>query len=188
MGRNVDDFDIVAAQHFLVVIRHEGFGIKIVAALLGLLTLLEYLLGWDLKIDQLLIDDHTQAYNVFRGRMSPMSAAAFIAAGAALAAMPYARFKVVSKLGASAVKDSLRLFMVPGMGHCNGGDATDTFDMLAAMEQWVEKGKAPDRIEASRMRDGKTDRTRPLCPYPQVATYTGSGSIDEAANFVCKAR
>jgi PAS domain S-box-containing protein len=72
----------------------------LIAALLGLLTLLEYLLGWDLRIDQLLVDDHTEAYNVFRGRMSPMSAAAFIAAGAALATMPYGRLKVVSKLGA----------------------------------------------------------------------------------------
>jgi PAS domain S-box-containing protein len=75
----------------------------LLAALLGLLTLLEYLLGWDLKIDQLLIDDHTEAYNVFRGRMSPMSAAAFVAAGAALAAMPHAGLKVVRKLGAALI-------------------------------------------------------------------------------------
>ena len=95
---------------------------------------------------------------------------------------------VVDKLGARAVKDSIRLFMVPGMGHCNGGDGTDTFDMQRAIEQWVEQGKAPDRIEASRVRDGKTDRTRPLCPYPQVAKYNGSGSTDESANFSCKAR
>jgi feruloyl esterase len=94
---------------------------------------------------------------------------------------------VVDKLGARAVKNSVRLFMVPGMGHCNGGDGTDTFDMQSAIEQWVEQGKAPDRIEASRVRDGKTDRTRPLCPYPQVASYKGSGSTDDAANFVCKA-
>jgi feruloyl esterase len=59
--------------------------------------------------------------------------------------------------------------------------------MLGAIEQWVEQGKAPDRIEASRVRDGKTERTRPLCPYPQVASYKGSGSTDEAANFVCQA-
>jgi feruloyl esterase len=78
--------------------------------------------------------------------------------------------------------------MVPGMGHCNGGDGTDTFDMLKTIEQWVEQGKAPDRIEASRVRNGKTDRTRPLCPYPQVAKYNGSGSTDESANFSCKAR
>jgi feruloyl esterase len=94
--------------------------------------------------------------------------------------------KVGAKLGARAVKDSLRLFMVPGMGHCNGGDGTDTFDMLSAIEQWVERGKAPDRIEASRVREGKTDRTRPLCAYPQVARYNGSGSTDDAVNFTCK--
>jgi feruloyl esterase len=58
--------------------------------------------------------------------------------------------------------------------------------MLTAMEQWVENGKAPDQIIASRVKDGAIDRTRPLCPYPQVASYKGSGSIDEAANFVCK--
>jgi feruloyl esterase len=93
---------------------------------------------------------------------------------------------VVDKLGARAVKDSVRLFMVPGMGHCNGGDGTDTFDMLNGIEQWVERGKAPDRIEAARVRDGKIDRTRPLCPYPQVASYKGSGSTDDTSNFTCK--
>ena len=55
-----------------------------------------------------------------------------------------------------------------------------------ALEQWVEQGKAPDRIVASHSTDGKVDRTRPLCPYPQVATYKGTGSTDDAANFVCK--
>jgi feruloyl esterase len=93
---------------------------------------------------------------------------------------------VVKKMGQAKVQQSYRLFMVPGMAHCGGGDGTSTFDMLTAMEQWVEQGKAPDRIEASRVRDGKTDRTRPLCPYPQVASYKGSGSTDESANFVCK--
>jgi feruloyl esterase len=58
--------------------------------------------------------------------------------------------------------------------------------MLSALEQWVEKGKAPDQIAASRVREGKVDRTRPLCPYPQMAQYKGSGSIDDAANFACK--
>jgi feruloyl esterase len=57
--------------------------------------------------------------------------------------------------------------------------------MIDAISKWVEQGKAPDRIEASRVRAGKTDRTRPLCPYPQVARYSGKGSIDEAANFHC---
>jgi feruloyl esterase len=82
--------------------------------------------------------------------------------------------------------DFFRLFMVPGMAHCGGGDGTSTFDMLTALEQWVDTGKAPDRIEASRVRNGQTDRTRPLCPYPQTANYKGSGSTDDTANFVCK--
>jgi feruloyl esterase len=59
--------------------------------------------------------------------------------------------------------------------------------MVTALEQWVENGKAPEQIIATRVRDGKPDRTRPLCAYPQVATYKGTGSTDEAANFVCKA-
>jgi len=88
--------------------------------------------------------------------------------------------------GASKVTDSYRLFMVPGMAHCGGGEGTSNFDMLTAVEQWVEVKKAPDQIPASRMRDGKVDRTRPLCPYPQVAKYKGTGSIDDAANFACK--
>jgi feruloyl esterase len=88
--------------------------------------------------------------------------------------------------GASKVSGSYRLFMVPGMGHCRGGDGTDTFDAMKALEQWVEQGKAPEQLAASRIRNGAVDRTRPLCPYPQVASYKGSGSIDDAANFSCK--
>ena len=73
------------------------------------------------------------------------------------------------------------------MGHCAGGEGPNTFDMVAALEQWVEQKKAPDQIVASHaVRGGAVDRTRPLCPYPQVAVYKGSGSPDEAANFVCK--
>ncbi|HEX4137434.1 MAG TPA: tannase/feruloyl esterase family alpha/beta hydrolase [Bryobacteraceae bacterium] len=95
---------------------------------------------------------------------------------------------VLEKLGdAAKVNDSYRLFMVPGMAHCGGGEGTSTFDMLTTLEQWVEAKKAPDQILASRTtRDGKVNRTRPLCPYPQVAKYKGSGSIDDAANFSCK--
>jgi feruloyl esterase len=96
--------------------------------------------------------------------------------------------KVVAKTKVKDVGDAVRLFMVPGMGHCGGGDGTSTFDMLSALDQWVEKGKAPDHIAASRLKDGVVDRTRPLCPYPQVATYKGSGSTDEAESFACKAR
>ena len=81
--------------------------------------------------------------------------------------------------------DWLRLFMMPGMQHCRGGEGPNTFDPMAALEQWVEKGTAPGQIIASHSANGKIDRTRPLCPYPQVAKYKGSGSIDDAANFVC---
>jgi tannase/feruloyl esterase len=90
--------------------------------------------------------------------------------------------------GASKVNDSYRLFMVPGMAHCRGGDGTDRFDVISALEQWVEKGKGPDSVIASRYVGDKVERTRPLCPYPQVAVYKGTGSTDDAANFACKAR
>jgi feruloyl esterase len=89
--------------------------------------------------------------------------------------------------GAGNVHGSYRLFMAPGMGHCGGGEGPNTFDMVAALEQWVEHGKAPDHIFASHSTNGVVDRTRPLCPYPQVAAYKGTGSIEEAANFVCRA-
>jgi Tannase and feruloyl esterase len=88
--------------------------------------------------------------------------------------------------GAGKVQNSYRLFMVPGMAHCGGGEGPNNFDMVAALEQWVEKGKAPEQIVASRITDGRVERTRPLCPYPQVATYKGTGSTDDAANFVCR--
>jgi feruloyl esterase len=88
--------------------------------------------------------------------------------------------------GRSTVDGSYRLFMAPGMGHCSGGDGPNTFDMLAALEQWVERGQAPDRILASHATEGRVDRTRPLCPYPQVAVYSGTGSTDAAESFVCR--
>jgi len=94
--------------------------------------------------------------------------------------------RVVAAVGNGAAGRSIQLYMVPGMTHCRGGDGTDTFDTVAAMEDWVARGTAPDRIAASRVKQGKTDRTRPLCPYPQVAVYNGSGSTDEAENFTCK--
>lgn len=94
---------------------------------------------------------------------------------------------VAAKMGGErAVSDRYRLFMVPGMGHCGGGEGTSSFNMISALEQWVEDGKAPDSIPASRVRNGVVDRTRPLCPYPQVAAFKGSGSTDEAANFACR--
>jgi feruloyl esterase len=84
-------------------------------------------------------------------------------------------------------KRSIRLFMVPGMGHCAGGDGTDDFDKIGTLATWVESNKAPDHIPAAHKTKGVVDRTRPLCPYPQTAHYKGSGSTDDAANFVCAA-
>ena len=96
---------------------------------------------------------------------------------------------VVAKNGGlNKVMDNYRLFMVPGMGHCGGGDGTDTFDKLGTLEKWVEQKQAPTQIVASHMTGGQAARTRPLCPYPQIATYKGSGSTDDAANFSCKAK
>ena len=80
----------------------------------------------------------------------------------------------------------IRLFMAPGMGHCAGGEGPNDFDAIAALERWVEQGTAPAQIIASHSSGGRVDRTRPLCPYPQVARYKGSGSIDEAASFTCR--
>lgn len=92
-----------------------------------------------------------------------------------------------------------RYFQVPGMNHCSGGPATDQFDMLTPLVAWVEKGQAPASVKASARGAGNAGganadlpstwaatRTRPLCPYPQVARYNGSGSTEDAANFSCK--
>jgi feruloyl esterase len=87
--------------------------------------------------------------------------------------------------GKGRVNDSYRLFVVPGMAHCRGGEGVNSFDSIGVLEEWVENKKAPDRIVASRTVDGKVERTRPLCPFPQVATYKGTGSTDDAANFSC---
>jgi feruloyl esterase len=85
-----------------------------------------------------------------------------------------------------AANDWIRLFMAPGMGHCQGGEGPDTFDALGALEQWVEQGRAPERIIASQLNHGQVVRTRPLCPYPQVARYDGKGNPDDAASFMCR--
>jgi hypothetical protein len=109
---------------------------------------------------------------------------------------------VVAKMGQRDSDSFIRLFMVPGMQHCGGGPGPDSLgafvtsaqsdaqhDMSVAIERWVEEGIAPDKIIASKRQgiDPKNPpvRTRPLCPYPQVARYKGSGSTDDAANFVC---
>ena len=80
-------------------------------------------------------------------------------------------------------QDWARLYLVPGMTHCGGGQSTDEFDMLSAIQDWVENGQAPDRIQASG--NAYPGVTRPLCPYPQVARYV-SGDPNDAANFSCR--
>ena len=105
----------------------------------------------------------------------------------ALSSVDYYESVLKTMGGASRVHDAYRLFMVPGMGHCGGGAGTSSFDMLSALERWVEQRQPPDRIPAARILKGVTDRTRPLCPYPQVARYSGAGSTDDAASFACQA-
>jgi feruloyl esterase len=93
---------------------------------------------------------------------------------------------VVAKNGADT-SGFARLFMVPGMSHCAGGVGPDRNDAVTAVIDWVEMGKAPEQLVASKVTNGQVVRTRPLCPYPQVARYKGQGSIDQAANFSCVA-
>ena len=87
--------------------------------------------------------------------------------------------------GRRASEDSIALFLLPGVLHCGGGPGPDTFDRMAAISKWVEQGKKPARIIASHLTDGKVDRTRPLCPFGQVAKYAGLGNTNDAANFSC---
>lgn len=87
--------------------------------------------------------------------------------------------------GPGPVTDWSRLFLVPGMGHCGGGEATlDRFDMLSAIVDWVEKGRAPEQVVATGQ--AFPGRSRPLCPYPKHAQYNGSGDSESAANFSCR--
>jgi feruloyl esterase len=82
--------------------------------------------------------------------------------------------------------DWMRLFLMPGMGHCRGGIGPDQANYLRAIEDWVENGNPPERIVASRTRDGETDMTRPLCPYPQVAVWDREGDPNDEASFSCE--
>ncbi|SPF53183.1 conserved exported hypothetical protein [Candidatus Sulfopaludibacter sp. SbA4] len=109
---------------------------------------------------------------------------------------------VVTRMGAKEAGQFVRLFMVPGMQHCGGGPGPNSFgslapqgdpqhDIAAALEHWVEDGAAPSQIVATRYKNGAdpasgVERTRPLCAYPQVAHWKGTGSTDDAANFVCR--
>ena len=96
-------------------------------------------------------------------------------------------YETVLKTMGSNVPGFYRLYMVPGMQHCNGGPGATTFDMVPALDQWITKGVAPESVIASKVAAGVVTRTRPLCPYPQEAKYKGSGSTDDAANFECAA-
>jgi hypothetical protein len=99
----------------------------------------------------------------------------------ALATVEY--YEDVQARDASA-RDYARLFLLPGVLHCAGGPGPDTVDWVAAIDSWVESGKAPDQLIASK--SGAVTRSRPLCPYPQRAVYSGKGSTDDAKNFACR--
>lgn len=88
-------------------------------------------------------------------------------------------------MGAAKVDEGMRLFLVPGMGHCGGGEAPNTFDTITALEQWREHGKAPRTLLASQIKDGQVVRSRPICAYPQVARYDGRGDVTRAESFTC---
>lgn len=96
----------------------------------------------------------------------------------------YYRSVATAAGGLAATRDFARLFLVPGMAHCRGGPALDRFDTLAALEQWVEAGKAPASLPATG--NAFPGRTRPLCAYPQHARYRGHGDVDKAGNFTCQ--
>lgn len=88
--------------------------------------------------------------------------------------------------GLASAQEFFRLFLVPGMGHC-GDISLDSFVALEALEQWVEEGRAPQRLVASQTRNGGVVRSRPACVYPQVARFRGTGSSDDARDFECVA-
>jgi len=99
------------------------------------------------------------------------------------------RRKVVQSMGLSQTDSFYRLFMVPGAGHCAGGTGPNRIDAIGTLQAWVEQGVAPDRIVATKFTDDDPAkavvRTRPLCAWPKVATYKGSGSTDDEASFSC---
>jgi feruloyl esterase len=95
--------------------------------------------------------------------------------------------RVVDKTGGlKETQNFARLFLAPGVGHCGGGNGPSNFDVFAELVKWVESGQAPDRIVAARMQNNQVVLSRPLCAYPKAATYIGTGSTDDAKNFVCE--
>ena len=109
-------------------------------------------------------------------------------------------YRGVDRHSGGRAEDFVRLYNVPGMGHCSGGPATDQADFITPLVAWVEQGKAPKSVIASARGAGNVggvnadlpadwaaNRTRPLCPYPSVATYKGSGDVESASSFECRA-
>lgn len=95
-------------------------------------------------------------------------------------------FKRVEEIVGAPTQGSMRMFLAPGMQHCGGGPGPDAFDSVAAVQRWVEEGHAPERIIASHYTQGALDNSRPLCPYPQKAEYSGKGNAVDATSWVCK--
>jgi feruloyl esterase len=87
--------------------------------------------------------------------------------------------------GYEKVQQNARLFMVPGMQHCVSGSGPNSFDTLSALEQWVEKGIAPDAISATHLTNNAVDRTMPLCKFPEKAHYKGSGDLKSVSSWSC---
>ncbi|MBB5060489.1 feruloyl esterase [Granulicella aggregans] len=98
-------------------------------------------------------------------------------------------YNSVTAVSGANSQQSVRLFMEPGMGHCSGGEGPYEFDKVSALEDWVERGKAPELIVAAHFPGDPSvhspDRTRPLCRYPKKARYKGVGNTDEASSFTC---
>ena len=108
---------------------------------------------------------------------------------------------VIASVGQPSADNSVRLFMVPGMQHCDGGPGATSFgqdgeegakgdaehDIFTALEGWVEDGKAPQSLVATKVKEGKVEMTRPLCPYPQAPKYIGTGNPNTAESFLCSA-
>ena len=92
--------------------------------------------------------------------------------------------KLLTHLGPKTAAENTRLFMIPGMGHCAGGDAPFVFDAISTLDTWVDTNRAPERIVVSNPPNAPA-RTRPLCPWPQQAVFSGVGSTDEEKNFTC---
>jgi feruloyl esterase len=127
---------------------------------------------------------HLEGFRARRGRM-------IVAQGASDPVFSLndtlAWYREVDQLNGGAAAEFVRAFPVPGMPHCGGGPATDQFDAFDALITWVERGTPPDRIlSTAGPQSPWPGRTRPLCAYPKVARYSGSGTIEDAASFRCE--